>query len=306
MVIIPLNSHLLTISQENTVFFLIFIGLLGLCIGSFLNVVIHRTPLIMFSEWRRECSQLLSDQADIPAEYMAPIQAVVAQDTTISLSTPRSRCPSCGHQIRWFENIPVISWLILRGKCANCQQPISIRYPLVEIITALLSILVIYQFGVTAQGISALILVWTLIALTGIDFDTQLLPDRFTFPLAGLGLAVNSQSWFVTPTESIWGLLLGFLSLWVVVKVFYLITKKQGMGAGDFKLLAVLGAWLGPMMLPLIILLSSLIGSIIGIILMRIHGESRPFAFGPYIAIAGIVALLAGPDILDWYLNMYV
>lgn len=306
MVIVPLNSYLSTVSSENTVLLFTIIGLLGLCVGSFLNVVIHRTPLMMFAEWRRECSQLLSDQADIPAEYTTPIQAIVAQDNAISLSVPRSRCPSCGHQIRWFENIPVISWLLLRGKCASCQQAISVRYPLVEIVTALLSILVIYQFGVTVQGISALILVWTLIALTGIDFDTQLLPDRFTFPLAGLGLAVNSQSWFVTPTESIWGLLLGFLSLWVVVKVFYLITKKQGMGAGDFKLLAVLGAWLGPMMLPLIILLSSFIGAIIGIILMRRYGESRPFAFGPYIAIAGIVALLAGPDIVSWYLNIYV
>lgn len=297
---------MLQLMQDHVAVALLIFGILGLCIGSFLNVVIHRVPLMMLNEWRRECSQLLSDQADISATHIAPIQQIVASDTPISLSMPRSRCPSCAHQIRWFENIPVISWLALRGKCSSCQQTISSRYPLVEIITALLSILVIYQFGVTAQGIAAIILVWTLIALTGIDFDTQLLPDRLTFPLAGLGLAVNSQSWFVSPTEAIWGLLLGFLSLWIVVKIFYLITKKHGMGAGDFKLLAVLGAWLGVMMLPLIILLSSLIGSIIGIILMKKHGESRPFAFGPYIAIAGIVALLAGPDIVNWYLNMYV
>ena len=194
----------------------------------------------------------------------------------------------------------------MRGRCSHCKTSISLRYPSVELLTALLSGLVIYHFGVSAVGLSALILVWTLIALTGIDFDTQLLPDRFTFPLAGLGLAVNSQGWFVTPTQSIWGLLLGFLSLWIVVKVFYLITKKQGMGQGDFKLLAVLGAWLGPLMLPFIILLSSLLGSVVGIALLKKHGESKPFAFGPYIAIAGIIALLYGNDITSWYLNMYL
>ena len=194
---------------------------------------------------------------------------------------------------------------MLRGRCSDCKAAIGLRYPIIELVTALLSGLVIYHFGVTEAGLSALVLVWTLIALTGIDFDTQLLPDRLTFPLAGLGLAVNSQSWFVSPTESIWGLLLGFLSLWVVVKVFYLITKKHGMGQGDFKLLAVLGAWLGPLMLPLIILLSSLLGSVVGIILMKKQGESKPFAFGPYIAIAGIIALLYGSDIVSWYLGMY-
>ena len=291
--------------QANSYLALTVFGLLGLCVGSFLNVVIHRMPLAMLFDWRRDCTQLLSEQPDIPNPLMAPIEQIVAQDTPITLSKPRSRCPNCAHQIKWYENIPVISWLFLRGKCSDCQHPISIRYPLVEIATAVLSILVIHQFGVSVQGISALILVWTLIALTGIDFDTQLLPDRLTFPLAGLGLAVNSQNWFVSASESIWGLLLGFLSLWIVVKVFYLLTKKQGMGAGDFKLLAVLGAWLGPSMLPLIIILSSLIGSVVGIVLMKIEGESKPFAFGPYIAIAGIVALLAGPQIVHWYLNMY-
>ncbi|MDO5770213.1 MAG: prepilin peptidase [Psychrobacter sp.] len=296
---------LIAFLQENIYLALTVFGLLGLCVGSFLNVVIHRMPLTMLFDWRHDCTQLLSEQSDISNQLMAPIEQIVAQDTPITLSKPRSRCPNCSHQIKWYENIPVISWLFLRGKCSDCQHPISIRYPLVEIATAVLSILVIHQFGVSVQGISALILVWTLIALTGIDFDTQLLPDRLTFPLAGLGLAVNSQNWFVSASESIWGLLLGFLSLWIVVKVFYLLTKKQGMGAGDFKLLAVLGAWLGPSMLPLIILLSSLIGSVVGIVLMKIEGESKPFAFGPYIAIAGIVALLAGPQIVHWYLNMY-
>lgn len=298
--------QLIQLLQDNMTIALVVFALLGLCVGSFLNVVIHRIPLMMVVSWRQECSQFMSQQADMPLEHTSALTQVVSGDAPITLSTPASRCPHCAHKIRWYENIPLISWLVLRGRCSDCQAPISIRYPIVELVTALLSALVIYQFGVTAAGVSALVLVWTLIALTGIDFDTQLLPDRLTFPLAGLGLAVNSQSWFVSPTESIWGLLLGFLSLWVVVKIFYLITKKHGMGEGDFKLLAVMGAWLGPMMLPLIILLSSLLGSIVGIILMRKQGESKPFAFGPYIAIAGIIALLYGSDIINWYLAMYI
>ena len=298
--------QLIELLQSNMTLALVVFAILGLCIGSFLNVVIHRIPLMMVYSWRQECSQFMSQQVDMPHEHTNALIDITAKDAPITLSKPASRCPHCAHKIKWYENIPLISWLILRGRCSDCDAAIGIRYPIVELVTAILSALVIYQFGVTVTGLSALILVWTLIALTGIDFDTQLLPDRLTFPLAGLGLAVNSQSWFVSPTQSIWGLLLGFLSLWIVVKVFYLITKKHGMGQGDFKLLAVLGAWLGPMMLPLIILLSSLLGSIVGIILMKKHGESQPFAFGPYIAIAGIVALLYGSDIVNWYLNMYV
>ncbi|WP_201615576.1 prepilin peptidase [Psychrobacter urativorans] len=292
--------------QDNMGVALVVFILLGLCVGSFLNVVIHRIPLMMHYEWRQECSQFLAQQRDMPAEHTRVLTSVVDNDVPVTLSLPASRCPHCAHKIKWYENIPLVSWMLLRGRCSDCKAAIGIRYPIVELATALLSGLVIYHFGVNATGLSALVLVWTLIALTGIDFDTQLLPDRLTFPLAGLGLAVNSQGWFVSPTKSIWGLLLGFLSLWIVVKVFYLITKKHGMGQGDFKLLAVLGAWLGPVMLPLIILLSSLLGSIVGIILMKIQGESKPFAFGPYIAIAGIVALLYGSDIVNWYLGMYV
>lgn len=298
-------SFIQTLQNNFGLAFFIF-ALLGLCIGSFLNVVIHRIPLMMVHAWRQECSQFLSEQHDIGQDEMAAITQIVSQDKPITLSTPASRCPHCGHRIHWYENIPVISWLVLlRGKCSQCANPISIRYPFVEIITAILSVLVIVQFGVTAAGIAALILVWILIALTGIDFDTQLLPDRLTFPLAGLGLLVNSQSLFVSPSQAILGCILGFMSLWVIVQLFYLLTKKQGMGQGDFKLLAALGAWLGPLMLPLIILLSSLLGSVVGIILMRRAGESQPFAFGPYIAIAGIIALLYGNGIITWYLGMY-
>ena len=298
--------QLIELLQQNMTLALIAFTLLGLCVGSFLNVVIHRMPLMMHYEWRQECSMFLAQQPDMPKAQADALSVIVAQDTPITLSIPASRCPHCAHKIKWYENIPLISWLVLRGRCSACKASIGLRYPIVELITALLSGLVIYHFGVNAAGLSALVLVWTLIALTGIDFDTQLLPDRLTFPLAGLGLAVNSQSWFVSPTQSIWGLLLGFLSLWIVVKVFYLITKKQGMGQGDFKLLAVLGAWLGALMLPFIILLSSVLGSVVGIVLMKKYGESKPFAFGPYIAIAGIIALLYGNDIISWYLNMYV
>ena len=297
--------QLIELLQDNMSVALVVFTLLGLCVGSFLNVVIHRIPLMMQYAWRQECSQFLAQQTDMPSAQTAVLTDIVAKDVPITLSTPASRCPHCAHKIKWYENIPLISWLVLRGRCSDCKAAIGVRYPVVELVTALLSGLVIYHFGVTATGLSALVLGWTLIALTGIDFVTQLLPDRLTFPLAGLGLAVNSQGWFVTPTQSIWGLLLGFLSLWIVVKIFYLITKKHGMGQGDFKLLAVLGAWLGPAMLPLIILLSSVLGSIVGIILMKKQGESKPFAFGPYIAIAGIIALLYGSDIVSWYLGMY-
>ncbi|WP_227430239.1 prepilin peptidase [Psychrobacter sp. I-STPA6b] len=289
--------------QDSPMVAWVLFAVLGLCVGSFLNVVIYRMPQMMIQEWRQASVDILKEQEDITEAQIKPIADSIAQDIPMTLSRPASRCPQCQHKIRWYENIPVVSWVLLKGRCSGCAEPISFRYPLVELITALLTVVVIYQFGVTVQGLSALVLVWTLIALTGIDFDTQLLPDRLTFPLAGLGLAVNSQSWFVSPSQSIWGLLLGFLVLWVVVQLFYLLTKKQGMGQGDFKLLAVLGAWMGPMMLPFIILFSSLLGAVVGVFLMRKHGESRPFAFGPYIAIAGMVALLYGQRIMDWYLG---
>lgn len=291
--------------QQNLWLALTVFAVLGLCVGSFLNVVIHRMPLMMRYEWRHEIAEFLSYQEDIDEPVKMSVSQAVAKDTRMTLSSPASRCPHCEHRIRWYENIPVISWLMLRGKCGDCHAPISIRYPLVEIITAVLSVLVIHQFGVSSQGICALMFVWILIALTGIDFDTQYLPDRLVYPLMGIGLAVNSFDVFVSPITAIWGLLFGFLSLWVVAKGFYLIMKKQGMGQGDFKLLAALGAWLGVSMLPFIIFTSALLGSMIGLVLMKVHGESRPFAFGPYLAMAGILALLFGNDILNWYLSLY-
>lgn len=284
---------------------LVIVAILGLCVGSFLNVVIHRTPLIMRQEWRKETALFWWDEPDLPDIHKTALQKTVEHDTPISLSFPSSSCPKCNHKIRPYENIPVISWLFLWGKCSNCKAPISYRYPFVELATAVVSVIVVIKFGATIQAALALLFAWILVALTGIDFDTQLLPDRLVYPLGMIGLAANTQGLFVSPTVAIWGALIGFLSLWSVASLYCLLTKKQGMGHGDFKLLGALGAWLGVAMLPLIILLSSVIGAMIGIILMRRSGESKPFAFGPYIAIAGFVALIGGQEILSWYLGRF-
>ncbi len=269
------------------------VALLGLCIGSFLNVVIYRMPKMMQQGWRNECQLFLHPEQPFEPEPL------------MTLSRPASSCPSCAHKIRWYENIPLLSWLFLKGKCSQCGTAISWRYPLVELGTMLASLLVFISFGATLSMLAALGLTWALIALAGIDFDTQLLPDRITLPLAAAGLWVNTLGVFTTPSLAIWGYVLGFLALWSVYIVFKLVTGKEGMGYGDFKLLAALGAWLGPMMLPLIILLSSVIGSVIGIIIMRVKKQNLPFAFGPYIAIAGWVALLWGEQIISAYLSLY-
>lgn len=267
----------------------VVIAVLGLCIGSFLNVVIYRLPKIMEQEWRYECAILLNGSA--------------TETPVLTLSKPASTCPKCQHKIRWYENIPLISWIVLGGKCSTCKASIGIRYPVVELITMFASIVVVMTFGPTFKMLAALVLTWVLIALTGIDFDTQLLPDSLTLPLAGLGLLVNTQGLFTSPTQSIWGYVIGFLVLWLVYIVFKLITGKEGMGYGDFKLLAALGAWLGPLMLPMIILLSSLVGAIIGIVLLKIRNENQPFAFGPFLAIAGWIALIWGNELMILYLG---
>ena len=269
----------------------IAVGLLGLCIGSFLNVVIYRTPKMMEQEWRQDCQMLLH-----------PEQALIDQ-SKLTLSKPASTCPKCHSAIRWYQNIPVVSWLILRGRCASCQNPISIRYPLIELLTAICSLVIALVFGASLQMLFGLLLTWTLIALTFIDFDTQLLPDRYTLTLAALGLAVNSYAIYTSPTAAIWDYIIGFLCLWIVYYLFKIVTGKEGMGYGDFKLLAALGAWMGPLMLPLIVLLSSLVGAIIGIILLKIRKENKAFAFGPYIAIAGWIAFIWGEPIMKAYLG---
>ncbi|MBU3848391.1 MAG: A24 family peptidase [Candidatus Acinetobacter avistercoris] len=267
------------------------VGVVSLCIGSFLNVVIYRTPKMMEQEWQQECTMLLH-----------PEQAII-DESKLTLSQPASTCPQCKTKIRWFQNIPIISWLFLKGKCGSCENPIGIRYPLIELLTAVSSLMVVAVYGPSIQMLFGLILTWMLIALTFIDFDTQLLPDRYTLTLAGLGLALNSYSIYVSPSSAIWGYIIGFLCLWTVYYLFKVITGKEGMGYGDFKLLAALGAWMGPLLLPLIVLLSSLVGAIIGIILLKIRKENQPFAFGPYIAIAGWIAFLWGGKIMTAYLG---
>lgn len=284
-------NELLTYFINTPIALYIAVGLFSLCIGSFLNVVIYRTPKMMEQEWRTDC-QL----------FLHPEQPII-DESKITLSKPNSTCPKCQTPIRWYQNIPVISWLVLRGKCGSCHNPISIRYPLIELLTAICGITVVAVFGPTLQMLFGLVLTYVLIALTFIDFDTQLLPDRYTLPLAALGLGINSYAIYTTPTSSIWGYIIGFLCLWIVYYLFKIITGKEGMGYGDFKLLAALGAWMGPFLLPLIVLISSLVGAIIGIILLKVRKENQPFAFGPYIAIAGWIAFLWGDQIMKIYLG---
>ncbi|MDD2885040.1 MAG: A24 family peptidase [Dechloromonas sp.] len=268
-------------------------GLLGLCIGSFLNVVIHRLPKIMERDWHAQCAEL---RGETPSTV----------NNTLGLATPRSRCPSCGHAITATENIPVLSYLLLRGKCSGCGQAISARYPTIEILTGVCSAFAVWHFGPTAQAAAALLLLWALIALSFIDLDTQLLPDSITLPLLWLGLLVNLDHTFVTIDTAVVGAMLGYLSLWSVFWLFKLATGKEGMGFGDFKLLAALGAWLGWSMLPAIILLSSIVGAIVGmtLILARRHGSSAPMPFGPYLAAAGVIALLWGKELTAYYLGL--
>lgn len=271
---------------------------LGLLVGSFLNVVIHRLPKMMEAEWREQCEELLC---------VAPSEK--KQDSTPSpynLIVPRSRCPHCGHGIKSYENIPVISYLFLRGKCSACKAPISLRYPIIELVTGLLSLAVIYVFGPTAAGLAALVMTWCLVALTMIDFDTQLLPDSITLPLVWLGLIVNYFGLFTSLESALWGAVGGYLFLWSIYWLFKLLTGKEGMGYGDFKLLAALGAWFGWAYLPQIILLSACVGALVGIALMIIkrRGKDIPIPFGPYLAAAGWIALIWGDQINRYYLSV--
>lgn len=269
-------------------------GLLGLCVGSFLNVVIHRLPKMMEQEWHAQCAELRGEMASTVEE-------------PLSLAKPRSRCPACGHQITAIENIPLISYLfILRGKCSGCHTRISPRYPIIEAVTGLLSAYVAWHFGPTLQAAGGLVLVWALIALAAIDLDTQLLPDSITLPLLWLGLAMNLWGAYVDLPSAVVGAMLGYLALWGVFWLFKLATGKEGMGYGDFKLLAALGAWLGWQMLPAIILLSSVVGAVVGITLIVAtrHGRNVPIPFGPYLAAAGGITLFWGESITRSYLGL--
>ena len=269
--------------------------LFGLCAGSFLNVVAYRLPLMMERDWKSECHEFL--------ELDKPVFDDNLQ--TMSLSTPASTCPCCGHKIRFWENIPVISYMFLRGRCSSCKADISIQYPLVELLTGVASICVAYTFGATWQTLAALIFTWMLIAMSLIDIKKQLLPDNMTLPLLWLGIFCSFFGLFTDLKSSIIGAMAGYLILWSVYQLFKIVTKKEGMGFGDFKLLATLGAWAGYSFLPQIILVSSVVGSIVGIT-MLITGKTKqqqPIPFGPYLAVAGWIALLWGDRINDFYLS---
>ena len=266
-------------------------GIVGLCIGSFVNVVIYRLPKMLDRGWRAQCAELAGEPAaDLP-HY--------------NLVTPRSQCPSCGHPISALENIPVVSFLLLRGRCSACRAPISARYPMVELLTGALTVAAVLRFGATPAGAAACLLLWALVALTFIDFDTQLLPDNITLPLLWAGLLVNAAGIMgVSLRDAVYGAVAGYLFLWTVYWLFKLIRGKEGMGYGDFKLLAALGAWLGWQMLLPIVLLSALVGAAIGISLTVFKGRDHqvPLAFGPFLAIAGAVALFFGKALVALYL----
>jgi leader peptidase (prepilin peptidase)/N-methyltransferase len=284
----------------------------GLLVGSFLNVVIHRLPIMLEREWKAQARDLLADSAHAGEHGTRGTQAASA-DERYNLLVPRSRCPSCNAEITALQNIPVISWLMLGGKCAGCGAPISARYPIVEVATAVLSAAVAMHFGWHWQTLAALLFTWALVCLTVIDLDHTLLPDVVTIPLLWLGLLL-SLFWRADltapapadPSSAILGAVFGYLVLWTVYWAFKLATGKEGMGYGDFKLLGALGAWMGWQMLPLVLLLSALAGAVIGIALILLRGRDRnvPIPFGPYLAAAGWIALLWGPQITGGYLAL--
>jgi leader peptidase (prepilin peptidase)/N-methyltransferase len=267
-------------------------GLFGLLFGSFLNVVIHRLPKMM----QRESDNYVAAESGKPLPHT----------DRYNLMVPRSACPHCKHQITALENIPVVSYLVLRGRCSHCKAPISPRYPAVEALTGALSAVMIWHFGSGWAGLSTLLFLYALIAMTFIDFDTQLLPDDLTYPLLWAGLIMNINGTFVPLRDAVIGAAAGYLALWSIYWLFKLATGKEGMGYGDFKLLAALGAWMGWTMLPTIILLSSVVGAIVGIALIVFakHGRNNPIPFGPYLAAAGLVAMLYGAPIAAFTMSL--
>lgn len=282
--------QIIQLLNESSVWLLIYVGTISLLIGSFLNVVIARLPIMMEREWKQECTELLSGE-----------DAMLADTSTFNLIVPRSQCPHCGHKITALENIPIISYLFLRGKCAGCKTPISMQYPLVEATTALLSLFIAYRFGFSLEMFALLGFTWTLIALFMIDAKTMLLPDSLVYPLLWAGILLNMNGAFVSLEDSVLGAVFGYLSLWSVYMLFKLLTGKEGMGHGDFKLLAALGAWGGWQVLPFVIFASSAFGAVFGIawMLLKNNKESLPMPFGPWLAMAGFVALIWHQQILE-------
>jgi leader peptidase (prepilin peptidase)/N-methyltransferase len=295
---------MLELFAESPMLFVAVVFAFCLVIGSFLNVVIHRLPIMMERDWREQAAEL----AKTPPETELP-------EDRFDLVVPRSRCPSCGTMIKAWQNIPVVSYLLLGGKCSKCRESISARYPLVELMTAGLAALCAWQFGVGLEAVMAIIMTLALVPVAMIDADTQLIPDSIVLPLMWVGLAMSlfapvagAETLFVAPGDAIVGAMAGYLSLWSIYWLFKLVTGKEGMGYGDFKLLAALGAWLGWQQLPLIILMSAVVGAIVGIALMafRKHERSVPIPFGPYLAAAGWITMLWGDTIKTAYLDAII
>jgi len=293
-------TELIQIVQSSSPAFIIVCALLGLMVGSFLNVVIHRLPKMMELGWQQQCAELTNDDS--------LTQSVDKSTNTppYNLIVPRSACPHCGHVISAWENIPIVSYLLLRGKCKGCAATISVRYPIVEAISGILCAYTAWHFGFGWSAVGALLFIWALLALTAIDFDTQLLPDDITLPLLWTGLLFNMSGVYTSLHNAVLGAVIGYLALWSVYWLFKIFTGKEGMGYGDFKLLAALGAWMGWEMLPLIILSSSLVGAIVGITLMVVlkHGRNIPIPFGPYLAGGGLIALFWGQTLTQEYLQL--
>ena len=294
---------LMQVLQNQAVTLATVCGLVGLIVGSFLNVVIHRLPRMLERDWDGQAADL-SKEKDL-VEVATKLRAGKA--ARYNLMTPASACPHCGHKIRAYENIPVVSYLFLRGRCSSCNTPISMRYPIVEAICGVLSAYIGWRFGLTLAMAGALVFAWALIALTAIDIDTQLLPDDITLPLLWLGLLVNLSNGFTPLSSAVIGAIAGYLSLWAMYWLFKLTTGKEGMGYGDFKLLGAIGAWLGWKLLPIVILLSSMVGAVVGIALIVFtrHGRNSPIPFGPYLAAAGLIALFWGETINRTYLQLF-
>lgn len=278
---------------NNLAVFAVCVGFVGLLIGSFLNVVTYRLPKMLMRDWRMQAREVL----DLPEQ---------ADAEPFNLILPNSSCPHCGHEIKPWENIPLVSWLLLRGKCSGCKEAISIRYPLVELACGLFSAVIAWQFGVSWDAVAMLVLTWGLLSMSLIDADHQILPDVLVLPLLWLGLILNSFGFFTSLSDALWGAVIGYMSLWSIFWLFKLITGKEGMGYGDFKLLALIGAWGGWQVLPLTILLSSVLGAVIGIIILRLqrNGYNKPIPFGPYLAAAGWLALIWGEQITSRYLHI--
>ncbi len=301
-------TELFQILQSSPLLFTVMSGVLGLMVGSFLNVVIHRLPKMMEMGWQQQCAEL--SQRDAGENQSAAETSVAGVKpllhTTYNLIVPRSACPHCNHAISAWENIPVVSYLLLRGKCRSCGAAISPRYPIIEAVSGMLCAYAAWHFGFGWAAIGALLLIWALLALTAIDFDTQLLPDDITLPLLWAGLLFNLFGVYTGLQSAVLGAVTGYLVLWTVYWLFKLTTGKEGMGYGDFKLLAAMGAWLGWQMLPLIILLSSLVGAVVGITLIVAlkHGRHVPIPFGPYLAGGGLIALFWGQTLTQGYLQL--